>query len=90
MIARQRSKHSATPPQIIAQYVGQRTAAGQNRAEALDEVLTVVRNIVADALATQADGEDSWGAVLRVLGRQDVRTAAATPAATTDPDGTVG
>jgi hypothetical protein len=68
-------------PRIVATYTLQREAAGQDRYQALDEVLAQMKSVVLGALDGKQPGETYHQAIFRYLGRTDMMD---TPANTSD------
>jgi len=82
VIAQQTARPRTDLPRILTTYVLQRQAAGQDRYEALEQVLGQMRSIVLGSLDSRQPGETYHAAIFRYLGRTDLLD---TPAAD-EPD----
>jgi len=72
VVAQQVARPRTDAPRIICTYLLQREAAGQDRTEALDQVLGQMRSIVLGALDARQPGESYHAAIFRYLGRTDM------------------
>jgi len=69
VITAQLTRPRSDAPAICYTYLRQRMAAGQDRDEALDQVLAQLRSIVLGVMESREPGEHPYHAVLRYLGR---------------------
>jgi hypothetical protein len=74
VVSAQTARPRTDLPRIVATYTLQRESAGQDRYQALDEVLAQVKSIVLGSLDARQPGETYHQAIFRYLGRADLLT----------------